>query len=205
LEKFDAAPKRRYSFPQRTPAVSEILEPADIFLTRGRGFLSRAIRFFSRGIGESRTMVNHVGIVVVGGETGEAVVVEALSRVFRHPLAEQYGSGDDEVAVFRPLNLTPDELRAVVAKAESYVGRKYGYFKIVLHFLDWCLLGAYVFRRLGRMDRYPICSWLVAHAYKAAGKKFGVAAGAATPDDIWDFVTRRKDIYREIRPLKPLE
>lgn len=184
--------------------MSEILQPAGIFLTRGKGFISRAIRFFSRGIGEPRTIVNHVGIVVEGGGTNEAVVVEALSRVFRHRLAEQYGGGEDKVAVFRPLNLTPDELTAVVAKAECYVGRKYGYFKIVLHFLDWLLLGAYVFRRLGRMDGYPICSWLVAHAYKAAGKHFGVAPGASTPDDIWDFATRRTDIYQQIRPLKPL-
>ena len=69
---------------------------------------------------------------------------------------------------------------------------------------DWALLGAYVFRRLGRMDRYPICSWLVAHSYKAAGLHFGVAPGAATPDDIWDFVTTRTDRFQEIRPLGPL-
>ena len=44
-----------------------ILKPGDIFLTRGPGLLSRLIRFFSRSIGESRTKVNHAGLVVKEG------------------------------------------------------------------------------------------------------------------------------------------
>jgi hypothetical protein len=37
---------------------------------------------------------------------------------------------------------------AVIIKAESYVGRKYGYAKLLAHWADWVLQGAYVFRRL---------------------------------------------------------
>ena len=92
----------------------------------------------------------------------------------------------------------------VVAKAESYVGRRYGYLKILAHWADWLLQGAYVFRRLTKEDRYPICSWLVAHSFAAAGKHFGVEPGAATPDDIWDFVVAHPDVYREILPLARL-
>ena len=57
-------------------------------------------------------------------------------------------------------------------------------------------------RRLGRLDRYPICSWLVAHSYKKAGKHFGFSARAASPDDIWDFVTDSAH-YTCIRELRP--
>ncbi|MBM4184406.1 MAG: hypothetical protein FJ207_09285 [Gemmatimonadetes bacterium] len=139
-----------------------------------------------------------------GGPLETAVIVEALATVKRHSLWKRYGSGRHEVAVFRPLNLTTDEVAKVVAKAETYVGRRYGYFKIVAHWLDWLLQGAYVFRRLARQDRYPICSWVVAHAFAAAGKHFGVEPGAATPDDIWDFVTAHPDRYREAVALGPL-
>ena len=62
------------------------LQPADIFFTRGTGLLSRLIRFFSRGIGEARTKVNHVGVVVEAGPIEKAVVIEALTRVKRHRL-----------------------------------------------------------------------------------------------------------------------
>jgi hypothetical protein len=163
-----------------------VLRKGDIFLTRGRGFVSRAIRFFSRRVGERRTKVNHVGLVVVDGSFHDAIVVEARRKVLRHRLGEAYGGKTDEVAVYRPVRLSPDQIRRAVKAGEDYVGRSYGYGKIVLHALDWALQGAYVFRRLGRMDDYPICSWLVAHAYGKAGVNFGVPPGAATPDDIWD-------------------
>jgi hypothetical protein len=50
-----------------------ILKPADIFLTKGPGLFSRMIRFFSRSIGESRTRMNHAGLVVEEGQAGNAV------------------------------------------------------------------------------------------------------------------------------------
>jgi hypothetical protein len=180
------------------------LEAGDIVMTRGEGFLGRAIRFFTRRVGESRTKVNHVGLVVQGGPLKEAVMVEALRTVVRHRLIDEYGGTRDQVAIARPTQLSRAELRRIVAAAEGYVGRKYGYGKIVLHALDWALQGAYVFRRLGRMDDYPICSWLVAHAYGAAGVHFGVDPGAATPDDIWDHVTTHPGEFARVRALSRL-
>jgi hypothetical protein len=181
------------------------LERGDVFLTCGNSFISRAIRFFTRGIGEKRTKVNHVGLVVEAGELETAVVVEALSHVTRHRLFEQYGPpGTDLVAVYRATNLTAEEINIIVATAERQVGKKYGWPMIVAHFLDWLLLGAYVFRRLVPGDRYPICSWLVAHSFSKAGKHFGVEPGEATPDDIWDYIEKHPNRYIEVRPLTPL-
>lgn len=185
--------------------MSEHLQPADIFLTRGSGFVSRAIRFFSRRIGEPRTKASHSGIVVEGGLLDQAVVVEALSTVKRHRFMGRYGSKvGTEVAIYRPLNLSHEEQKTVVQTAESYVGRKYGYFQIVGHFFDWFLQGAYVFRRLTRSDKYPICSWVVAQSFAKINKFFSVDPGAASPDDIHDFVTQNPDKYREIRKFTPL-
>ena len=181
--------------------MDPVLQPGDIFLTRGRGFVSRAIRFFTRHIGESRTKVNHVGLVVQGGMLQKAVMVEALRTVERHRLIDEYGGQSDEVAIYRPTRLSRAELQRIVTTANGYVGKSYGYGKIALHALDWVLQGAYVFRRLGRMDKYPICSWLVAHAYSAAGVHFGVEPGAATPDDIWDYVTTHLGEFERVREL----
>ena len=181
------------------------LEPADIILTRGQSLLSRAIRVLTRSIGEPRTRVNHVGIVVRGGPLKEVIVVEALSRVRRHKLSEHYAGTGDDVAVYRSTDLSDEQRQLIVSAAEGYVGREYGYFKALLHVLDWIFLGVYLFRRLGWMDRYPICSWLVAHSFKKAGLSFGVTAGQATPDDIWDFVNSKKKLFWRIRGLWPID
>jgi len=183
----------------------ETLLPGDIFLTRGHGFVSRAIRFFTRHLGESRTKVNHVGLVVLTGSLRDAVVVEALHKVQRHRLWDEYGDTDDEVAVYRPIGLLRTELQKVVVVANGMVGRDYGYGKIVLHALDWALQGAYVFRRLGQMEDYPICSWLVANAFGTVGVHFGVQPGAASPDDIWDHVTSSPREFQCVRRLARLQ
>lgn len=186
--------------------MSFVLKQGDVFLTKGNGFVSRAIRFFTRAIGEKRTKVNHVGLVVEGEEIKTAFVVEAVSHVKRRRLWSGYGPPKkDSVAIYRATNLTQDEVNTIVARAESHVGKKYGYLMIVAHFMDWLLLGAYVFRRLVPGDNYPICSWVVADAFGKASKDFGVEVGAATPDDIWDFIVARKPgRYEMIHPLKPL-
>jgi len=181
------------------------LQPADIFLTRARGIGSWLIRFFTRSIGESRTEVSHVGIVVEGGPLEKAVVVEARGRARRHLFFRQYGRKQKfDVALYRPLHLSSEGRATIVRAAQKYVGKDYSYFKILLHLLDWVLQGAYVFRRLGGINDYPICSWLVAHAYAKAGETFGGPPGAASPDDIWDFINAHPEKYRMLRPLSPL-
>ena len=190
--------------PEFIPDEALQLEPCDVFLTKGTSFVSGAIRFFTRSLGEKRTEVNHVGIIVTTGSVHSAVAVEALVKVRMHALRRYAGKPATAVAVFRPTNLTDNEKAAIVAKAKSYEGRWYGWPKIVTHAMDWCLQGAYVFRRVTHNDNYPICSWLVAHAFMAAGKDFRVEAGAANPDDIWDFVTKNPDKYLQVRDLTPM-
>lgn len=184
----------------------ESAQPCDIVLTQGHTFTSRAIRFFTRGPCEPRSQVNHVGIVVKAGRPpAEAIIVEALlNKVRRHSLGKHYGNGRSDVAIYRPTNLSCADKQKILKAAEGYIGKSYGIGKILLHFLDWFLLGRNVFRRLGRIDKRPICSWLVAHSYETANKHFGVDPGAATPDDIWDFVTRDGNPYKRIRELRPL-
>ncbi len=181
------------------------LQSGDIFLIRGTGLLGRLIRVCTRGFGEKRSKVNHVGIVVEGGGIQDAVVVEALIRVRQHKLWEQYSPPKkDHVAVYRAKNVPPEDIEIIVTEAVEQVGKLYGFGKVIAHFLDWLLTGAYVFRRLTSDSRYPICSWLVAHAYAKADYTFGTDPGAADPDDIWDFVDKKPGCYERIVELGPL-
>lgn len=182
-----------------------VLLPGDVFLTYGAGFFSKLIRFFTRTIGESRTQVNHTGIVVTEGDLEDCLIVETLLRVRKHKLWKRYGPfSHDKVAVYRPINLTPAETDTIVAKALEQVGKKYGIFTAIGHLLDWLLLGAYVFRKITQNRDYPICSWLVAYAFAKAGKTFDVQPGAAQPDDIWDFIQKNPEKYRLIHPLEQI-
>jgi len=186
-------------------AMDVMLKPGDVFLIRGTGLFGRLIRVCTREFGEKRSKVNHVGIVVEGGGLQDAVVVEALIRVRQHKLWEQYSPPKkDHVAVYRAKNVPPGDIEIIVAEAVEQVGKLYGFGKVIAHFLDWLLTGAYVFRRLTSDSRYPICSWLVAHAYAKASYTFGTDPGAADPDDIWDFVDKKPEYYQRIVELGPL-
>ena len=187
------------------PGPELALEPADIFFTKGTSLVARLIRRFTTKFGEERSSVNHVGIVVSGGDTDTAVIVEALSSVKKHRFVRYRARTRTAVAVYRPLDLTETEIRSVVDKALEYEGRRYGYRKIVAHFLDWALQGAYFFRRLTNDDRYPICSWVIAYAFERARPRFfGIDPGAADPDDLWDWVTEHPQSWKRVRALEPL-
>ncbi len=146
-----------------------------------------------------------MGIVVEAGKVKDAVVVEALSKVREHKLWDQYRSPKkNHVSVYRSKNVSPEETEIIVATAKRQINKTYGYGKIVAHFLDWCFSGIYFFRWFARNGKYPICSWLVAHAYYEVGYDFGVPAEAANPDDIWDFVNDHPNYYDCIVKLGPM-
>lgn len=172
-----------------------MIKPCDIVFTSSSTWLSKAIRFCTRTIGESKTVASHVGIIVEYGIDLAATIVEAQSTTNRHTLLESYGNKPDSICIFRPINLDIYDKVLIVNKAESYVGRKYGYLKLGLHLLDWTLGGVYLFRRLGRMDKYPICSYVVASAFKVVKADFGISNYGASPDDMWDFVMKNPDKY----------
>lgn len=154
------------------------MKAGDIILVSGRGWRARWIKRFTQSPGEAPTRYSHVAIAVSATH-----VVEALwSGVVLRP--KQAGQ------VFRPKNLTPQDKKLIVDKAMSYVGKPYGWGKVVLHALG--------LRRFCTVDGWPHCAWVVASAYAATGYHFGVPYQTATPDDIADFVTQRKDKYEEV-------
>lgn len=163
------------------------LKPGDIVFERSGSWIGRTIRWFSRRPGEPETWANHVGLILEPGRMIEALWSVVISEFIPGPAYE----------VWRKRDLSSVQRTAVVDRALLYKGKKYGVLKIVAHALDAFvtkLRGKETFfiRRLCRMDRYPICSWLVAWAYlSGAGLKFGIEPEYAGPDDIHDFVTRK--------------
>jgi hypothetical protein len=179
--------------------------PPDIVLVRGEGRLSQLIRIFTRKVGESKTIINHVGLISIARDQPTASMIEALWTVKEHRMQAAYGPPcRDKVAIARPKNLTPDEKRIIIGSAREYLGRPYGVMKIATHWLDYWIGDRFVFRRLTQSEYFPICSFVVAQAYAAAGKDFGVKPGKATPDDIWDFCLGNPDKFKMVRPLKSL-
>lgn len=160
------------------------LLPGDIVFVHGRGWFASLIRRFTRSSGEPETWANHVEIMV-----NPYQVIGALWRVLMRPIRLAYPD-PSTIRIYRHTGLTEQQRWAVAREALVYRNRPYGVAKILAHAADWALGGRYVFRRLIRVDRYPICSYVVGKAYdRAIGYRFGVPAKAASPDDIWDWVT----------------
>jgi hypothetical protein len=168
--------------------------PGDIVCFHGANWLSAAIQWATKSPGETPVFANHVGVF-----TSAIEITEALWTVTTRPACESLAGSAYQI--WRNTTLTCAQRQAVAQKALTYVGREYGVGKILLHLGDALLTKAvgsevYAFRRLASLDRYPICSWVVAEAYaKALGLSFGLPANEAAPDDIWRFITARRWIW----------
>lgn len=183
--------------------AARVVMPGDIFLTRGSSLISRGIRFCTRSFGESRSQISHVGFVSSRDMLIFADCIEALTSIVEHSLWEKYVHDGTEVAIYRVRDWTDIDRHECIELARKYKGRRYGYPALITHFLDWCLQGAYVFRRLTNSPRYAICSWLVDYVASTLRVHFVPAkdAGCATPDDIWDYIQTHRAEFKEILPL----
>jgi hypothetical protein len=169
----------------RTGWVGDVLEVGDVVHVQGRSLISRMIRWFSRARGERPSWASHSAMVLRVGDRIE--IVEALRKVVVRPISAYARTRSRLLVCRKPGGLDPDQKQRIVEKAQQYRGRNYGFGKILAHALDRFFNNRYVFRRLARMDDYPICSWLVAFVYdRALGHRFGVPPNAAQPDDLLD-------------------
>jgi len=140
----------------------------------------------------------------------QAWAVEALWHVEHNPWWQRHEKESGyRVQVFRPLFLSEDlpdgwsysEAGLVVAEALKHVGQRYGWWKLGTHAIDRFLFkGDEVTARLMFLDNRPICSYLVAQAFEAAGypTAFGrhIPARAQDPDDQHDHVTSAEAVRR---------
>ncbi len=185
------------------------LQACDILGTANPDLTGRLIRFFERAPQQPKPQVSHVGLIAASMPLIFAPVIEALATVRNRVMWDAYVKSKTPVRIWRPKTLTEGQKTRILAKANSYVGRKYGWIKIGAHAVDWLLSklfsrDVYAARRVAGLDRYPICSWVVAQAYAAAGLYFGVEPGAAQPDDIDAYCASHPDKYELVWDLAPL-
>ena len=163
------------------------MKQGDIILTRGPGFISRAIRRFGHEEGQE-ALVSHAGIFI-----SPTFVIEALSRVKTNAFPEKFK--DCEYVILSSKNLSLEQRRILALIASNFSARSYGYLKIVGQMVDWMTMSNWFSSRVLTWDRYPYCSFLVAEAYWSIGKNFGVPSKSTTPDDILDFCMAHPEKY----------
>jgi hypothetical protein len=178
--------------------MSEIqLLPADSISVHSRSLLGWLIRKAETGPKEGRAYANHSANI-----TFERCVTEALWHVTKSSF-DPWLQKHTDFEIWRHTGLTPEQRETVARKAESYIGRQYGWWKLLIHLLDAFLTflrrkETYFFRRMMFYDRYPICSWVEAYAYKAVQIDFGCAPNAADPDVIQDYKKAHPESWKLI-------
>lgn len=173
-------------------------ESGDVFFIRRNDFVAKAILFVTRNVFEGHSMVSHVGMVL--NSTGE--IIEALTKTgVTVGLIEKYNGV--EIAIYRNTHLTYQARYAIALASLKDVGKPYGFFKILAHFIDrFVFFDYYVVRRLTSTDITEICSYFVPKWYKkVVGMEFGVEVGCANPDDIWDYVNNKENGWKCVLPL----
>jgi len=179
------------------------LQPGDIVLTRSRtGVLGPLIRWFQARPNDP-AYFNHVGVIVSYGTESTAILVEALWHVRALTLWKAYGppagAGRPVIAIYRP-RMDAVRCQAVATEVLKYVGRRYGWWQLLLQAADWWVSKqrgreVYAFRRLDLGDRV-ICSQLIGRGFARAAWTFGVPPGAIpNPDDIHDDTQVRPSLY----------
>ena len=174
-------------------------QPMDLFFTRSGSWLSEVIRWATREKGEAKTEASHVGAIITPGFLSNVECVEALTKVERHPLWEKYGGSGQWMTIYRAVNISAPVKRRMARRLRAKVGETYGYGKILLHLLRK-LTGDPRWLDLSLLDRYPICSYLVATEFDREGFSFGIDGRKATPDDMLDFCEANPDKWKCVRP-----
>jgi hypothetical protein len=194
----------------------------DTFFTRSNTLLGRLIRFGETDKGEAKgsSWTNHTGVVVEDGWIGaepQAVVIEALWHTRKGPLVL---AKDQQVRVFRPIPAyDAEELARFRREAETYVGDKYGWWKLLVQFADKSLFGGKkVLTTALYVKGRPICSFLAGHVNHVAQSNirvsnrvlnglrngeamysFGTPPQAADPDEMMDFCLTHPALWEEVK------
>lgn len=172
----------------------------DTFFTRSSSLLGRLIRWAETDPSEEPTWANHTGVVVEDGWIGprapQAIVVEALWHVRRGPLDTSNGA---QVRVFGPVEmLIQTEVDIFRNAANEFVGRSYGWWKLLFHLADRALFrGRKVLSHALRLDARPICSYLAAKVGDRVGLYYGCDPEVATPDEMLDYCMAHPDEWRQ--------
>ena len=175
------------------PATVQI-ELGDMLGYSSPKFIGRMVRKFTRGYREAPSVLSHVGVFVNEGAIKNVNLAEALfpKGVVCRRFAEAY-TDLENCYLIKPLNITQDQRLEISKYVINQVNKPYGTAKVLAHGADgvaaWICRkkDVFFFRKIFRSDRFPMCSFLGAHAYRQAGLDFGQKDDYLNPDEIWDY------------------
>lgn len=176
--------------------------PGDVFFTRSSSMLGRLIRWAETDPGEEETWANHTGLFVSAGYLWPghskmlAMCVESLWQTKHWTWWEGHkNEPGNTIRIYRYIGLRPGDARAIVSRAKSFVGDRYGWWKLGAHLIDRVLFkGKKTTSNLLRVDSRPICSYTAAKSLADGGVFFGtMAPEAADPDEMMDWCSHAQD------------
>lgn len=169
---------------------TKLLQPGDVILFSGKGFISRGIKWFSN------SRWSHVGLYVGGG--GGYIIEATEAGVEKTALAPLVAKAQ-AVCVRRRAGLTVEQVEQIKDKAYGLIYDGYDFVQLLS-------LGIYfAFRKLGitwsalvRNSRNRmICSELVAVCFSVLPIRFRAKTKLVTPEDL--YVTKELDtVYEEV-------
>lgn len=178
-------------------------QAGDVFFTRSSSLLGRLIRWAETDPREPNGVwANHVGIVVKSGwiipsmylskvydRLSKAVVVESLWKTQEWDWWENHKHEDgNEIRVYRKVDLNFEQITRIEQAARSFVGRTYGWWKLLAHLGDRLLFGGEkTLSHFLHIDSRPICSYTAAKSFAQAGVSFGMDPEVADPDEMMDW------------------
>ena len=159
---------------------TKILNPGDIVLVAGKGWLSKQIMFLTN------SKWSHAALYVGGGRQA---VLEAVDDGVEENAFVTTSKGHTRIAIRRLPGLTVEQAEAIKTAAYTKLNKPYDWMQLVT-------IGVYelVRKHLGirwsglvkNSKRAMICSELVAVAYRAAGVEFSKEDKMVTPDMLGD-------------------
>ena len=159
-------------------------QSGDIIAIRGSGWLPDNI------CKATHSEVSHVGLVI---GTSPTIVIEALWRVKTNPIAVTINNAE-KVWCIRYPNLTDKNRVDLVQAALKFSADDYGGFDLVLQLADAAFKTKWFTENIGKtfLNHFPICSFLVAAAYRQIGITFSSTDWSVTPSDIMNFALLNK-------------
>lgn len=165
--------------------------PADILCVGGKGWISNQIKK------ATHSPISHSGLILANDPT---FVIEAEFKVITRPLDESI-AGMECAYILHNRKLSPAQRDTILNRASGFSTDDYGILDIGLQLLDCTFHTRWFTDKLtfGLLNRFPICSYVVAESYKSAGELFGFEARSITPGDLFTFAVDHPQIYTVTR------
>jgi hypothetical protein len=177
-------------------------ETGDVICVNRKSLFGKLVAWFSREPGEERVYSTHISGFKYPDTISEAGLTVKDTNYLK------WFDNHKRFEVWRKKHLTKFEQHVIQEYLNKYKGNIYGGLKLLLFLADFSLTkllrkrkDIYLFRRIGFIEDFPICSWLYSYAYDKIGYKFGgYEAKRLDPDTMRDVMVDSEEwelIYKK--------